>query len=112
MIGPKNAALAVIPIKQTKFDSAQLETQIWYVLNINNASLGQSKRIPTSLLMNFLINTKKLATSGETRLNRARKTAIEHLYQFLGSLYEKSGQGSSLKNVMTQSEIAGFNRSQ
>jgi hypothetical protein len=62
--------------------------------------------------MNFLTNTKELAINWETRLNQARQIAIEHLYQSLGSLYEKSGQGSSLKNVMTQSEMAGFNRSQ
>jgi membrane peptidoglycan carboxypeptidase len=104
--------LAVTPTKQVKFDSAQLETQIWYVLNLDNASLGQGKRTSTSLLMNFLTNTKELATNGENRLNQARKTAIEHIYQSLGSLYEKSGHGPSLKNVMTQSEIIGFNRSQ
>jgi hypothetical protein len=105
-------SLLFAPIKQVKFNSAQLETQIWYVLNLDNASLGQGKQTPTSLLMNFLINTKELATNGETRLNQARQTAIEHLYQSLGSLHKKNGQGFSLKNVMTQEEITGFNRSQ
>jgi hypothetical protein len=104
--------LVFTPRKQIKFNSAQLETQIWYVLNLDNASLGPSQRIPTSLLMNFLINTKELATNGETRLNQARQSAIEHLYQSLGSLHKKNGQGFSLKNVMTQKEITGFNRSQ
>jgi len=102
---------ALTQIKQIKFNSAQLETQIWYVLSLDNASLGQSKQIPTNLLMNFLINTKELATNGETRLNQARQTAIGHLYQSLGSLHKRHGQGSSLKNVMTQSEIVEFNRS-
>jgi len=105
-------SLLFAPIKQVKFNSAQLETQIWYVLNLDNASLGQSKQTPTSLLMNFLINTEELATNGGTRLNQARQTAIEHLYQSLGSLHKKNGQGFSLKNVMTQEEITGFNRSQ
>jgi len=108
----EGSPLVVTPIKQVRFNSAQLETQIWYVLSLDNASLSQSKRIPTSLLMNFLTNTKELATNWKTRLNQARQTAIEHIYQSLGSLHKKNGQGFSLKNVMTQSEIAGFNRSQ
>jgi hypothetical protein len=104
--------LIFTPIKQIKFNSAQLETQIWYVLNLDDDSLGPSKRIPTRFLMNFLINTKELATNGGTRLHQARQSAIEHLYQPLGSLHKKNGQGFSLKNVMTQKEITGFSRSQ
>jgi hypothetical protein len=103
---------ALTQIKQIKFNSAQLETQIWYVLSLDNASPGQSKRTPISLLINFLTNTKELATKKATRLNQARQTAIEHLYSSLGSLHKKNGQGFSLKNVMTQEEITGFNRSQ
>ena len=78
------------------------------MLNLNRASLGQSQRVPTGFLVNFLNNTKKLAGKGQQRIKRARENAIGKLYQKLGSLNKKTANGHSLEKVMTKPEITNF----
>jgi hypothetical protein len=98
----------VASLPKFKLNQENLDTQIWYMLNLNKASLGQSQRVPTGLLVNFLHNTKELAGKGEHRIKRARENAIDHLYQILGSLNTQTPNGYSLEKVMTQPEINNF----
>ena len=102
----KIPVLASIP----KFKPSQenMDTQVWYMLNLKKASLGQSQRVPTGLLVNFLHNTKELAGKGEHRIKRARENAIDHLFQTMGSLNKQTPNGYSLGKVMTQPEINNF----
>jgi len=102
----KIPVLASIP----KFKPSQvnLDTQVWYMLNLKKASLGQSQRVPTGLLVNFLHNTKELTGKGENRIKRARENAIDHLFQTIGSLNTQTLNGYSLGKVMTQPEINNF----
>ena len=85
-----------------------LDTQVWYMLNLKQASLGQSQRVPTGFLVNFLNNTKKLAGKGQQRIKQARENAIGKLYQKLGSLNKQTANGYSLEKVMTKPEITNF----
>jgi len=78
------------------------------MLNLKKASLGQSQRVPTGLLVNFLHNTKELTGKGENRIKRARENAIDHLFQTIGSLNTQTLNGYSLGKVMTQPEINNF----
>ena len=78
------------------------------MINLKKASLGQSQRVPTGLLVNFLHNTKELAGKERYRIKRARENAIDHLYQTLSSLNKQNPNGYSLEKVMTQPEITNF----
>ena len=102
----KIPVLASIP----KFKPSQenMDTQVWYMLNLKKASLGQSQRGPTGLLVNFLHNTKELAGKGEQRIIRARENALDHLFKTMGSMSKQTPNGYSLRKVMTQPEITNF----
>jgi hypothetical protein len=104
----KKERLVVASMPKLKPVSKNLKTKIWYLLNLKQASLGQSKRIPTSFLVNFLVSTKENSVNGADRVNQARSIAIDHLYQSLGSLRTETIQGYSLRQIMNQSEVADF----
>ncbi len=98
----------VASLPKFKPNHKNLDTQVWYMLNLKKASLGQSQRVPIGLLVNFLHNTKEMAGKGHHRIKKARENAIDHLYQALGSANEHSSGGYSLEKVMTQPEITNF----
>jgi 1A family penicillin-binding protein len=98
----------VASLPNFKPNQENLDTQIWYMLNLKKATLGQSQRVPTGLLVNFLHNTKELAGKERHRIRRARKNALDHLYQTLRSLNKPNQKGYSLEKVMTQPEITNF----
>jgi hypothetical protein len=102
----KIPVLASIP--KLKPSQENMDTQVWYMLNLKKASLGQSQRVPTGLLVNFLHNTKELAGKGKHRIKRARENAIDHLYRTMGSLNKQTPNGYSLEKVMTEPEITNF----
>jgi len=105
---PKRKIPVVASIPKFTPNQENLDTQVWYMLNLKKASLGQSQRVPTGLLVNFLHNTKELAGKGENRIKRARENAIDHLYRTMGSLNKQTPNGYSLEKVMTQPEITNF----
>jgi len=105
---PKRKIPVVASIPKFTPNQENLDTQVWYMLNLKKASLGQSQRVPTGLLVNFLHNTKGLAGKGKHRIKRARENAIDHLYRTMGSLNKQTPNGYSLEKVMTQPEITNF----
>ncbi|HIB43580.1 MAG TPA: PBP1A family penicillin-binding protein, partial [Nitrospina sp.] len=105
---PKRQIPVVASIPKFTPNQENLDTQVWYMLNLKKASLGQSQRVPTGLLVNFLHNTKELAGEGNHRIKRARENAIDHLYRTMGSLNKQTPNGYSLEKVMTQPEITNF----
>ncbi|HIO23092.1 MAG TPA: PBP1A family penicillin-binding protein [Nitrospinaceae bacterium] len=105
---PKRQIPVVASIPKFTPNQENLDTQVWYMLNLKKASLGQSQRVPTGLLVNFLHNTKELAGEGKHRIKRARENAIDHLYRTMGSLNKQTPNGYSLEKVMTQPEITNF----
>ena len=98
--------LASIPKLTTNQEN--IDTQVWYMLNLKKASFGQSQRVPTELLVNFLHNTKELAGKGKDRIKRARENAIDHLFKSVRSMDEQTSNGYSLEKVMTKPEITNF----
>ena len=105
---PKRQIPVVASIPKFTPNQENLDTQVWYMLNLKKASLGQSQRVPTGLLVNFLHNTKELAGEGKHRIKRARENAIDHLYRTMGSLNKQTPNGYSLEKVMTEPEITNF----
>ena len=89
-------------------NTENIDTQVWYMLNLKQASFGQSQRVPTGLLVNFLHNTKGLAEQGKHRIKRARENVIDHLAMSVGSMNEQTPNGYSLEKLMTQPEITNF----
>ena len=75
----------VASLPNFKPNQENLDTQVWYMLNLKKASLGQSQRVPTGLLVNFLHNTKELAGKERHRIKRAREKKI------------KGGRGKKIK---------------
>ena len=106
---PERKIPRVASLPKFKPNPENIDTQVWYMLNLKKASLGQSQRVPTGLLVNFLHNTKELAGKGEQRIIRARENALDHLFQTMGSMSKQTQNGYSLKKVMTQPEINNFN---
>ena len=98
--------LASIP--KLTINTENIDTQVWYMLNLKQASFGQSQRVPTGLLVNFLHNTKELAEKGKHRIKRARENVIDHLVMSVGSMNEQTPNGYSLEKLMTQPEITNF----
>ena len=105
---PKRQIPVVASIPKFTPNQENLDTQVWYMLNLKKASLGQSQRVPTGLLVNFLHNTKELAGEGKHRIKRARENAIDHLYRTMGSLNKQTPNGYSLEKEMPQPEITNF----
>ena len=106
---PERKIPRVASLPKFKPNPENIDTQVWYMLNLKKASLGQSQRVPTGLLVNFLHNTKELAGKGEQRIIRARENALDHLFQTMGSMSKQTPNGYSLRKVMTQPEINNFN---
>ena len=55
------------PIK-VKHNSSNLDSKIWFMLNLENAFLGKLKNIPTSWFVQMLKDTRDVETSSPGRL--------------------------------------------
>ena len=73
------------PIK-VKYNSSNLDSKIWFMLNLENASMGNLKKIPTSWFVQMLKDTRDIETNSLGRLIRGRKVLIEKLLSRVGSL--------------------------
>jgi 1A family penicillin-binding protein len=72
------------PLK-VKYSTSNLDSKIWFMLNLENASMGKLKKIPTSWFVQMLKNTKDLEISSPERLARGRKVLIKKLLSRVGS---------------------------
>ena len=72
------------PIK-VKYDSSNLDSKIWFMLNLENASMGKLKKIPTRWFVQMLKDTRDVEISSPERLERGRKVLIEKLLSRVGS---------------------------
>ncbi len=73
------------PIK-VKHNSSNLDSKIWFMLNLENASMGQIHKIPTSWFVQMLKDTRDIKTNSPGRLIKGRKVLIEKLLSRVGSL--------------------------
>ena len=95
------------PIK-VKHSSSNLDSKIWFMLNLENASMGKLKKIPTSWFVQMLQDTRDVETSSLGRLIKGRKVLIEKLLSRIGSLDRGVLEGVRIKTMLRPSEIKNF----
>jgi hypothetical protein len=95
------------PIK-VKHSSSNLDSKIWFMLNLENASMGKLKKIPTSWFVKMLQNTRDVETTSPRRLIKGRKVLIEKLLTRVGSLDRGVLEGVRIKTLLRPSEIKNF----
>ena len=95
------------PIK-VKYNSSNLDSKIWFMLNLENASMGKLKKIPTSWFVQMLQDTRDVETSSLGRLIKGRKVLIEKLLSRVGSLDRGVLEGVRIKTMLRPSEIKNF----
>ena len=91
--------------ENTQTASNQLDNQIWFMLNLKDASLGQIESIPDTWFLNMLKTTKQPGAKNLARLTQGRKNVIDHMISLVGSIDEKLTGGLTLRAVMLPSEI-------
>jgi 1A family penicillin-binding protein len=95
------------PIK-VKYSSSNLDSKIWFMLNLENASMGKLKKIPTSWFIQMLKDTRDVETSSLTRLERGRKVLIEKLLSRVGSPKEGMIEGVRNNVLFRPSEVEDY----
>jgi 1A family penicillin-binding protein len=95
------------PIK-VKHNPSNMDSKIWFMLNLENASMGKLKRIPTSWFVQMLRDTRDIETSSPERLNKGRKVLIEKLLSRQGSFNSGMIEGTKVKALFRPSEAKEF----
>jgi 1A family penicillin-binding protein len=95
------------PIK-VKYNTSNLDSKIWFMLNLENASLGKLKKIPTSWFVKILQDTRDVETSSPSRLVKGRKVLIEKLFSRVGSFDGEIMEGVRIKALLQPNEIESF----
>ena len=91
------------PIK-VKHDLENIDSKIWFMLNLENASMGKLNKIPTTWFIEMLRDTKNVETNSPKRLMQGRKVLIEKLFSRTGSFDKELVQGVSIKNLLQPGE--------
>ena len=92
------------PIK-VKHDLENIDSKIWFMLNLENASMGKLNKIPTTWFIEMLRDTKNVETNSPKRLMQGRKVLIEKLFSRTGSFDKELVQGVSIKNLLQPGEV-------
>jgi 1A family penicillin-binding protein len=95
------------PIK-VKNSASNLDSKIWFMLNLENASLGKLKKIPTSWFVKMLQDTRDVETISPSRLVKGRKVLIEKLFSRVGSFDGEIMEGVRIKALLQPNEIKNF----
>ena len=95
------------PIK-VKYESSNLDSKIWFMLNLENASLGKLKKIPTSWFVQMLKGTRDVETESPARLERGREVLIEKLLSRMKKSNSKTLEGVKINSLLRPSEIKTF----
>ena len=78
------------------------------MLNLDNASMGKIKRIPTSWFVQMLKDTRDVETNSPNRLIRGRKVLIEKLLSRVGSFNREMIEGVRINSLLRPSEVNDF----
>ena len=85
-----------------------MDSKIWFMLNLENASMGKLKKIPTSWFIQMLRDTRDIKTSSPERLSRGRKVLIEKLLSRQGLFKNGALEGAKVKALFRPSEAKEF----
>jgi 1A family penicillin-binding protein len=95
------------PLK-VKYSSSNLDSKIWFMLNLENASMGKLKKIPTSWFVQMLKETKDVEISAPERLARGRKVLIKKLLSRVGSPRNGMIEGVRSNALFRPSEVEDY----
>ena len=95
------------PIK-VKNNSSNLDSKIWFMLNLENASMSKLKKIPTHWFVQMLKDTKDTEETPAGRLSKGRKVLIEKLLSRNKILNSGTIAGEEIKAVLRPNEIKRF----
>ena len=103
----KHLARAVKDIEPVKISEhgSNLDSRIWFMLNLENASMGKIKRIPTRWFIKMLTETRSIKNPVPERLIKGRKVLIEKLLSRIGSFDHEIVKGVSIESMLRPNEI-------
>jgi 1A family penicillin-binding protein len=93
---------------KVKHNTSNLDSKIWFMLNLENASMGKLKKIPTSWFVQMLKDTRDVETSSSIRLERGRKILIDTLLSRIGEFKSAVVKGAKIEAIFRPSEIREF----
>ena len=96
----------VTEVKQIKISkhSTNLDSQIWFMLNLENASMGKIKRIPTRWFIKMLEETRDIENVSQERLIKGRRVLIEKLLSRIGSFNSEIVKGVPIRSMLRPNE--------
>ncbi|MEC8956811.1 MAG: hypothetical protein VX495_00325, partial [Nitrospinota bacterium] len=100
---PARVVKDVNPVEISEHGSS-LDSKIWFMLNLENASMGKIKRIPTRWFIEMLEETKNKENTSPERLIKGRKILIEKLLSRVGSFDHKIMKGMAIRSILRPNE--------
>ena len=93
---------------ETSENGSDLDSKIWFMLNLENASMGKIKRIPTRWFIKILQDTKDIEAASQKRLIKGRRVLIEKLLSRVGSFDQETMKGVSIKSMLRSNEAKTY----
>ncbi len=97
----------VNPVEISEHGSS-LDSKIWFMLNLENASMGKIKRIPIRWFIEMLEETKNKENTSPERLIKGRKILIEKLLSRVGSFDHEIMKGIAIRSILRPSEAKSY----
>jgi 1A family penicillin-binding protein len=94
--------------RKPKHNTLNLDSKIWFMLNLENASMGKLEKIPTRWFIRMLKDTRDIETSSSARLKKGRKVLIKKLLSRVG--FPKDGVIEGVMNnvLFRPGEVGSF----
>ena len=93
---------------ETSENGSDLDSKIWFMLNLENASMGKIKRIPTRWFIKILQDTKDIEAASQKRLIKGRRVLIEKLLSRVGSFDQEIMKGVPIKSILRSNEAKTY----
>jgi len=93
---------------ETSENGSDLDSKIWFMLNLENASMGKIKRIPTRWFIKILQDTKDIKAASQERLIKGRRVLIEKLLSRVGSFDQEIVKGVPIKSMLRSNEAKTY----
>ena len=102
----KHSPRAVPVVQQIDISEygSSLDSKIWFMLNLENASMGKIKRIPTRWFIKMLKETRDVKNASQERLTKGRRLLIEKLFSRIGSFDHEIVKNLSIRSILRPNE--------
>ena len=95
-------------VRLIKVTPKNLDSKVWFMLNLENASVGRLNKIPTQWFIQMLQDTRDVETKSPVRLIKGRKMLIEKLLSRVGSFDGEMMKGAKVDLLLRPSEIRDY----